>query len=137
MIPKSPGTIHWNLSSLTKNPALVKELLFGPYKNEALIPASPWLDEIAPSAPDVSFSKNNSGIKIEWQLKDADTFKWVLYFQYENQWSYKILSRNETNSTLNQKMIDPQGRELLLKNIIVTAIDRSGNESQQLITPIG
>ena len=137
MIPKSVGTIHWNLSSLTKNPALAKELLGGPYKNEALIPASPWLDGTAPSAPDVSFSKSSSDIKIEWKLKDADTFKWVLYFQYENQWSYKIFSRNETNSTLNQKMIDAQGREVLLKNIIVTAIDRSGNESQQLITPIG
>jgi hypothetical protein len=27
--------------------------------------------------------------------------------------------------------------EILLKNIIVTAIDRSGNESLQMITPIG
>lgn len=136
MVPKSAGTIHWNLSSLVKNTNLAKELLDGPYKNEALIPASPWLDGIAPNAPDVLFSKNNSDIQIKWISKDTETFKWVLYFQYDNQWSYKICSLNETSRILNQKIIDAQGKELTLKNVVVTAVDRSGNESMQLITRI-
>ena len=34
-------------------------------------------------------------------------------------------------------MLDASGKEIMLKNIIVSAIDRTGNESDQLIMPIG
>jgi len=57
MVNKSMGAIHWNISSLVKNPDLTEKLMGGPYTNQALIPASPWLDNIDPSAPIVSIQK--------------------------------------------------------------------------------
>ncbi|WP_317235980.1 family 10 glycosylhydrolase [Niabella hibiscisoli] len=45
--PKSSGVVHWSISSLTKNPKLAQALLDGPYKKQALVPPSGWLDNIA------------------------------------------------------------------------------------------
>lgn len=136
LIPKSMGSVHWNLSSLTKNPKLTKDLIEGPYKTPALVPASPWLNNIKPPAPLVKFVSNTENISINWETSDINTFKWVLYFQYGDKWDYKILNRLAKNASLNKKIIDASGKEITLKNIIVSAIDRTGNESDQLLMPI-
>ena len=137
IIPNSVGTIHWNLSSLTKNPRLANELLDGPYKTTALVPASPWLDSIPPPAPVVSIVQLNSEINLEWKSNDHDIFNWVVYYQYDEKWDYTILSVGEKKFQLKQKNTDSFGKQQILKNIIVTAIDRAGNESRQYIIPIG
>ncbi len=129
MIPKSMGTVHWNVSSLTKNPTLTSALKEGPYKNPALVPASPWLDQQAPSRPSVSVKKNGESVLLNWHAKDKDVFKWVLYAQYENNWEYQIMGREQLKTTLQLSTKDPSGKNLTLKNIVLTAIDRNGNES--------
>lgn len=136
LIPNSAGTVHWNLSSLTKNPTLAKELIDGPYKKQALVPASPWLGNFKPTIPEVSMSKNSSLISIEWKTNDKNVFKWILYYQYADKWEYKIFSHDETKFELTQKTVDTSGKENNLKRIIVTSIDRLGNESQQKIIPV-
>jgi len=136
LIPNSVGTIHWNLSSLSKNPTLAKELFDGPYKKQALVPASPWLGSFNPAIPEVSMNKNSSLISIEWKTNDKNVFKWILYYQYTDKWEYKIFSHDETKFELTQKAFDTSGKENNLKRIIVTSIDRLGNESQQKIIPV-
>ena len=137
LIPKSMGSVHWNLSSLTKNPSLTKDLIEGPYKTPALVPASPWLNNSKPPAPIVKFINNTTDILVSWETNDDKTFKWVLYFQYDNKWEYQILNQKQINATLNKKILDSTGKEVVLKNIIVSAIDRTGNESDQIVMPIG
>jgi uncharacterized lipoprotein YddW (UPF0748 family) len=136
LIPNSVGTVHWNLSSLTKNPTLAKELFDGPYKKQALVPASPWLGSFKPAVPEVSMNKNSSLISIEWKTNDKNVFKWILYYQYTDKWEYKIFSHDETKFELIQKAFDISGKENNLKKIIVTSIDRLGNESQQKIIQV-
>ena len=136
LIPNSVGTVHWNLSSLTKNPTLAKELFDGPYKKQALVPASPWLGSFKPAIPEVSMIKNPSLVSIEWKTNDKNVFKWILYYQYADNWEYKIFSHDETKFELTQKTVDTSGKENNLKRIIVTSIDRLGNESQQKIIQI-
>ena len=136
LVPNSVGTVHWNLSALTKNSSLAKELFEGPYKNQALVPASPWLSNLKPEVPEVSMNKNESTVILEWKAKDKNTFKWILYYQYSDKWEYKIFSRDETKYMLGQKTIDANGKENNLKRVVVTSIDRLGNESQQKIIPI-
>jgi len=137
LIPKSMGSVHWNLSSLTKNPSLTKDLIEGPYKTPALVPASPWLNNSKPPAPIVKFINNTTDILVSWETNDDKTFKWVLYFQYDNKWEYQILNQKQINAKLNKKILDSTGKEVVLKNIIVSAIDRTGNESDQIVMPIG
>ena len=128
MVPESKGAVHWSISSVTKNPNLAKALLESTYKKQAIVPASPWLDTKAPDAPKVSTSKTDK-ITISWSHPDErDVFRWVVYFKYGNNWNYTILNRNERSFTLNpgtevnKKIVD-------LKEVAVTAVDRTGNES--------
>jgi uncharacterized lipoprotein YddW (UPF0748 family) len=130
MLPKSPGTVHWSMSVLTKNPTLTKNLIEGPYKQPALVPASPWLDHLAPKAPEVFIGEQPDSLLIQWKGKENDIFKWIVYYQYENKWEQLIFNKDVTETFLklyNNKMPEPSK----LKYIIVTAIDRAGNESEQ------
>jgi uncharacterized lipoprotein YddW (UPF0748 family) len=130
MLPMSPGVVHWSMSALTKNPSLTKELNEGVYKKPALVPASPWLDNHAPKPPEVFLGEQNDSLLIRWEAKDEDVFKWVLYFQYDSKWEQRIFNKQETETLIklyNNKTPEPDK----LKYIMVTAIDRTGNESIQ------
>jgi uncharacterized lipoprotein YddW (UPF0748 family) len=130
MLPMSPGVVHWSMSALTKNPSLTKELNEGVYKKPALVPASPWLDNHAPKPPEVFLGEQNDSLLIRWEAKDEDVFKWVLYFQYDSKWEQRIFNKQETETLIklyNNKTPEPDK----LKYIIVTAVDRTGNESAQ------
>ena len=135
MLPKSPGTVHWSMSALTKNPSLTKDLKEGVYKQPALVPASPWLDHTAPKAPEVFLGEETDSLLIRWTSKEQDIFKWVVYYQYENKWEQRIFNKHETETFIklyNNKQPEPSK----LKFIIVTAVDRTGNESIQKPIPI-
>lgn len=128
ILPESNGVIHWSISSLTKNPNMAKAILEGPYKKQALVPASPWLDNQPPAEPVVSVKMTDSFL-IHWEHPaENDVFKWVVYYSYGTNWEYVILNKNDhsfnlkTEKTIN-KVITP------LTELIVTAIDRTGNES--------
>ena len=130
MLPKSPGVTHWSINSLTKNPSLTKSLKEGVYKQPALVPASPWLDHIAPKPPEVFLMEQIDSLLIQWKSKETDIFKWVLYYQYDNKWEQRIFNKGETE-TLIKRFNNKDAESSKLKYIIVTAIDRSGNESEQ------
>ena len=77
-------------------------------------------------------------INIKWKEKNKNEaiFKWVVYYQYEDIWEYKICTLDEISISLKKKVKAKSGKEVILKNIIVTAINRIGNESLQNIIPI-
>lgn len=129
MLPESKGIVHWSISSLTKNPAMAKGIKEGPYRQQALVPASIWLDNKAPAAPLVSVARNGNEIKLDWTHPDTnDVFHWVVYYTYGNTWSYAILSGKEKAFTLEL----PAGQnvpEIVITKIAVSAVDRNGNES--------
>jgi len=131
MLPKSQGIVHWNVSSLTKNPTLTQALREGPYKQPALIPASPWLNAQRPSSPSVATSNNNGSLFINWTPKDDKAFRWVVYGEYGDKWDYQILNRDQNFASFKLQMSDKNGKIIPLKRIMVTAVDRTGLESLQ------
>lgn len=125
MLPKSSGVIHWNIFSVTKNPNMAKMLIEGPYKNQALVPASPWLDNKAPDAPSVTLTQRDTIVTVSWTHKDEqDVFHWVVYHQYGQTWSYTILNQGDRKIELK-----PLKGKDKLNAVAVTAVDRMGNES--------
>ncbi len=131
MIPQSKGVVHWSISSLTKNPRLADTLLKSVYKKQALVPASPWLDNQAPASPVVSISQQNDTWRISWTHPDEkDVFLWIVYTQYGNGWSYRILNRNERWLAL-QPTSGTGTAQQTLKKVIISAVDRTGNESEK------
>ncbi|MDQ6757382.1 MAG: family 10 glycosylhydrolase [Bacteroidota bacterium] len=130
MVPQSKGVVHWSISSVIKNENLANALLASIYKDGALVPASPWLDNKAPAAPSVNTQKQGDSLQISWMHNnEPDVFRWIVYYCYNNIWSYKILNRKD--HLLKVNLISGTNEvQLVLNRIAVTAVDRTGNESE-------
>jgi len=112
---------------------LADTLIKSVYRKQALVPASPWLDNTPPWVPAVEKSVEGGSIKLSWSLpqdkENKDAFHWVVYTQYGDTWSYKILNSNERSSVVNGSM--QVGKNTIkLKAVAVSAVDRTGNESE-------
>lgn len=131
MIPQSKGVVHWSISSLVKNPALSQALLEGPYAKDALVPSSPWLNKTFPSMPEVQVENREDSIRLSWaHTTTTDVFRWVVYWKYGNNWNYKIFNRNERSAVIS-KTIVANNAQLRLNAVEVSAVDRTGNESER------
>jgi uncharacterized lipoprotein YddW (UPF0748 family) len=125
LLPNSAGAAHWSIAGLTKHEKLIKGIAEGPYKKQALVPPSSWLDDKAPAAPDVRTELKQGQLKLSWNHIDTkDVFKWVVYTQYGNAWNYIVLNRNDR--FLVKSALEGSNK---LNKVAVTAIDRTGNES--------
>ncbi len=148
LMPESPGVVHWSIQSLIGNPRIPRDLMNGPYKKQSLVPASPWLDKKAPATPKVDYKVEQDKLAITWSHKEPkDVFQWVVYYQYgeDQDWEYTILPRGERSMEVDYYFIDNRQiqrigpdkvetlEEVLLPvaEIIVTAVDRVGNESRK------
>ncbi len=125
MLPNSSGTVHWSISSVTKNPKMAKAIIEGPYKKQALVPASPWLNNTIPVAPEVKLLQQNDSVFVQWQHPDSEkVFLWVVYYKYGNNSGYTIVNRNTRSLAIAAK----EGKNILT-SISVSAVNRTGNES--------
>jgi uncharacterized lipoprotein YddW (UPF0748 family) len=132
MLPNSKGVLHWSISSLTKNPNMAKAVLDGPYKQEALAPASKWLDDSTPASPNASTVAEGDNIRINWtHSNDKDVFRWVVYYKHGNNWNYSIVNESARSFSI-KKIIGENRNQATLNTIMVTAVDRSGNESESV-----
>jgi uncharacterized lipoprotein YddW (UPF0748 family) len=143
MLPESPGNVHWSIGPMVSSEKLVRSISQGPYKQQALIPASPWLDKEAPKAPQVTTVLQKDSLKINWSHENGlDVFHWVFYYKYGSAWNYKILNRKERSTTIplfvlknrnirNDKVNEKNIKKMLqpITQIAVSAVDRVGNES--------
>lgn len=131
MQPQSKGVIHWSISSVTRNQRLADTLIKSVYKKQALVPASPWLDKQAPLPPVVSTSSENDLLKINWTHPDEkDVFCWVVYYKYNNRWGYNIITVDKRSLSI-KKITGENAQQQILNTVIVTAVDRTGNESKK------
>lgn len=133
MLGQNPGLVHWHISSVTGNPNMARALLSGPYRQEALVPPSPWLDSVPPAAPAVRMNiEADSLIRVNWSHADKkDVFRWVVYYRHGNVWNYEILNRRDRSVTLKIRE-----KRRSLGRIAVTAVDRTGNESPRKELPV-
>lgn len=133
MLPQSKGVIHWSIGQVYKNPNMAKGLLNAPYKNDALVPASPWLDKVAPIAPTTSnVQQEGTEVKFSWSHPaENDVFRWVVYYKYEGgTWNYKILNRKDRSFFVPaESKTAVNGPAKKLEQIQISAVDRTGNES--------
>jgi len=147
ILKEDPGQVHWSIGPLDRNPVLQKAILEGPYRDNALVPPSPWLDRKAPDTPFMKMSIRGDSLDISWyHSHPSDVFRWVLYYQYGNQWEYALYNQDDRTATIPAFLPDPDGlardrdtpvgevRELLipLREVQLTAVDRTGNESSPM-----
>ena len=69
------GNVHFSIKALDPREGLGRALRDGPYYEPALIPASPWLDDDPPAAPELDLQgAADGGLEMRWA---ADRECWV------------------------------------------------------------
>ena len=119
------GTIHFSEKALRSENGPLGELLGQRlYDDRALVPASPWLVEAPPPAPDLLVVPTASGRSL-MLIPGAGTLQvatvphlWVVRTQTDGAWSWEILE----GETSNVELADD------VEVVAVSAIDRAGNE---------
>jgi uncharacterized lipoprotein YddW (UPF0748 family) len=136
MIPDDKGVVHWSIGQLVRNQQMTKGLKEGPYRQQALAPASPWLDNKAPSAPAFTAAPSGREVNLQWTHPDPnDVFHYVVYYTYGGNWSYVILNKDARSFVIKP----PAGQvttQIVVTKVAVTAVDRTGNESAVIIKDI-
>ena len=133
MNPDSKGEVHWSIAALQKHEKLRQGLVDGPYKKQALVPATEWLNKKAPDAPTVQTTDKGDSLQISWTHPNiSEVFRWVVYFKYADKWDYRILTRKDNSFTIAKTMAKtaPAQGTSALTSIAVTAVERTGNESK-------
>ena len=129
------GNVHFSGRAFLENPdSLHEKLRAGPYADLALIPASRWLDSIPPAAPKLTL--HEAGVQLPTGGPDtlhtpmhvtvasgqkAKPALWTLRTRADSTsaWTTAILPATE------ERLPIPSGAT----EIVVTAIDRAGNQS--------
>ena len=114
---EATGTVHFSIKALLPGPSdLGARLADGPYREPALVPASPWLDADAPPAPGL----RASGGIASWAPGDEEPAgHWVVRTrEAEGSWEWEIWP-----GTTRSRAIRPGTRALA-----VSMVDRAGNE---------
>ncbi|MCF7807062.1 MAG: family 10 glycosylhydrolase [Candidatus Marinimicrobia bacterium] len=137
MVPDGPGVVHFSMKALQKNyGGFADILLAGPYKQRALVPPSPWLDNEAPAAPLVELDLSDGNANIHWLHEDkSDVHAWIVYMQRGDNWYYEILTSEHLTLSVPLTLRSESEEEMempeTLDRVAVTALDRLGNESSK------
>jgi uncharacterized lipoprotein YddW (UPF0748 family) len=122
------GNVHFSAKVFMQNrDSLVDKLLAGPYAAPALVPASPWLDSIAPRKPSAYLMKDSVTRATTITLVPTGTEKpwlWVVRYRYGPDWSTLILPGAQT-----LHMFEGGSGSTPPDAVFVSAVDRLGNES--------
>ncbi|WP_242157275.1 glycoside hydrolase family 10 protein [Aestuariivivens sediminis] len=128
MLPKSNGAIHWSIGPLIRQDTISNALIKGPYAETALVPSSPWLDNIPPERPSLQIHSEQDVRVISWSHpREREVFRWVLYFKFKNMpWEHRILNQGVTS----YRFMTQDDETQLLDQVGITAVDRTGNQSE-------
>jgi uncharacterized lipoprotein YddW (UPF0748 family) len=127
--PGATGNIHFSMKALMDNrggiaDSLQKEV----YAQPALIPASPWLGRHSLSAPKVKIRRQPHGRQIicEWKATGKKRiWLWTVRLKIGDEWTMRILPYYEQSLKLSGNQP--------LQRVVVTAVDRLGNESRAAV----
>jgi uncharacterized lipoprotein YddW (UPF0748 family) len=135
--PIARGQIHFSMVALMENRVQISDMLKTQlYTSPALIPASPWLENVAPAAPQITLEqRKNVHVKIVPAAgRSAATFAiWAKYGTSKTaQWQFSVLPAVIRNASIETELLSntPAGT---LSAVVVSAVDRVGNESARTI----
>lgn len=152
MVSDAPGQVHWSIAPLVDRPALRDTLRKSVYRQPALIPPSPWLDNQPPTPPAMDATVQGDSLLISWTPQGEESaFRWVLTWAYGDQEAYRIMNHDQrfvrlplfalrrgVAATSPPRVLPPASAVLeKLTRVELRAVDRTGQESapQQVTLP--
>lgn len=125
IIKDNPGVIHYSLAGLTKNASMLPKLKYGPYKEPALLPSTPWLKTEKLAKPNLTVDHQAATVVASWRSAKGELVKkWIVYSKYGEKWNYEIL-----HASINKKSFPTTQQGQKLTMLAVKALDRLDNES--------
>ncbi|XVJ58911.1 MAG: family 10 glycosylhydrolase [Tepidisphaera sp.] len=120
-----PGSVHFSAKAIVSDAGGVRTgLARGPFAAPALVPATPWLDDVPPAAPLLSVEADaKGGIAVRWTMASATdeaSRVWAVAVRAGQQWTTIIAPGAERNFTATGTGIDA---------VAIWAVDRAGNLS--------
>jgi uncharacterized lipoprotein YddW (UPF0748 family) len=121
-----PGNVYFSIKCIFDNrDGITDKLKSGPYKEPALVPASPWLGDEAPAKPEVKAEKNSRGVALQLKAGDGKPpWLWVVRSRRGDQWTTEIVPGRET-----RKLLNPSGGSAA-EEVAVSAVTRLGREGE-------
>jgi uncharacterized lipoprotein YddW (UPF0748 family) len=114
--PAVGGHIHFSMVALQQDrDGIATQLRQGAYSQAALVPATPWLDSMAPPAPGLV----RAGKRVRLQPAAGEpAWLWAVWRRSAGAWRFAVLPGRELS-------VDVEGADAL----VVSAVDRVGNTS--------
>jgi uncharacterized lipoprotein YddW (UPF0748 family) len=130
---RDPGVIHWSVNSVLRREELCAALVDGPYRQRALVPASKWLDSTAPSRPSAAAYRQADGsAAVTLNSAGEAPWQWAIWSRHGKSWKFDVLPGSQTEAMLpNDPTLGP------INSLVITAVDRCGNESPRVTISVG
>jgi uncharacterized lipoprotein YddW (UPF0748 family) len=127
-----PGHIHYNEGGFRLNSKGIADTLrTGLYLNDALVPASPWLDSVPPPAPTVTSARPSaaSAWTLNWTPGVGEaSWVWAVQYRIAGNWQTVIVPGTVRTFVLPNNTIEAAG---------VRAVDRTSTVSAAAPAPLG
>ena len=122
-IQGTSGNIQFSFKSLRSDFDKIQTALREKsYTNDAIIPSSPWLKTTKILAPKVTIKRDEKFVRANWTEQGKQKAFWfIVYAKDKSGWNYSILPATEKSISLSP--------DRKIEKIIVTSVDRLGNES--------
>jgi uncharacterized lipoprotein YddW (UPF0748 family) len=126
------GNVYFSMRSfMFGRDSLPEKLVTGPYATRTLVPASTWLDSVPPLSPTVRVGRDAatgaSTVSLEPQGAEA-TWLWLIRARVGTDWTTEVLP-----GLRRFYMIPKPAGGVSADEVVVSAVDRSGNESAPVL----
>jgi len=130
--PGANGEVHFSMAALMENRKGVSELLKTlSYQSPALIPPSPWLGTLAPSVPVVAMRRAGRGLQLSLAAGPGTAVAdYAVWARYGAEWRFTVVPGQRGDWT-----IADDGALGAASLVVVSAVDRLGNESARVSLP--
>ena len=129
------GNVYFSMRSfMNGTTGLPERIASGPYAARALVPASLWLDSIPPSMPVVRAGRDagTGAVTLNLQPQGTEpTWLWVIRSRAGAQWATDIVP-GLMRAYAFPRTVGPASVDA----VVVTAVDRTGNESAPVIVGV-
>lgn len=128
--PGARGMVFWSIGSIRKHKDKFGDALAaGPFRTNALIPPMPWLDNKPPPAPRATAQRTtHDAVVVNLSRSPGEPpIVFAVWARYGQQWRFLTVPAGSPSLTLNA---DPTAGPATA--VVLTAVDRCGNESERM-----
>ena len=131
-IAGATGNVHFSMKALMQNPdSLNERLLRGPYRERALVPATPWLGGRVLAAPRVAFPRpraDTAAVPVAWEPAEGPSpMWWIVRTLRGGAWTVDVLPGATRTTRV------PRDAE----RMAISPVDRLGVEGEPWISAVG